>query len=281
MRRDGHRFQRIAEQVDQHLLNLDPVGKHQIARRVQVEAQEHALFAGAGEPERAGLFDHFRKTLDALLGRVARDEVAQSPDDVAGADRLLGGAIERRFDLRRVGVGAASQQAARSLHVVADGRQRLIEFVGEGGSHLAHRAQTRDVDQFGLQFLQPCLGLLLLGEIADEARKEGLSSRMHLADGEMHRKRRAVLAHAGDDAADADDAPFTRLQVAGEVAVMAAAIRLRHQLADVFSDRLGFGVAELTLGGAGEELHDAVLVDHDHRIRDRIQDRAKVPLAES
>src|SRR6185295_18648232 len=95
----------------------------------------------------------------------------------------------------------------------------------------------------------------------------------------MHRKGGAVLAHAGHDAANADDVPFTRLQIAGEVAVMAAAIRLRHQLADIFSNRLGFGVAELTFGSAGEELHDAMLVDHDHRIRDRIQDRAKVPLA--
>ena len=208
MRRDGHRFQRIAEQVDQHLLYLDPVGKHQIVRRVQVEAQKHALFAGAGEPECAGLFDHFRKALDALLGRVAGDEVAQSPDDVAGANRLLSGAIERGFDLRRVGVGAISQQAARSLHVIADGRQRLIELVGQGGSHFAHRAEARDVDQFGLQFLQPRLGLLLLGEVADEARKEGLSCRIHLADGEVHRKCRAVLAHAGDDTPDTDDAPF-------------------------------------------------------------------------
>src|SRR5258705_5758130 len=101
---------------------------------------------------------------------------------------------------------------------------------------------------------------------------------MHLADGEMHRKRRAVLAHAGDDAADADDAPFAGLEIAGDVAVMTAAIRLRHQLADVPPDRLGFAVTELTLGGAGEELHDAMLVDYDHRIRDRIQDRAKVAL---
>jgi hypothetical protein len=52
VRRDGHRFQRIAEQVDQDLLNLDPVGKHQIARRVQVEAQKHALFAGGWWPGR-------------------------------------------------------------------------------------------------------------------------------------------------------------------------------------------------------------------------------------
>ena len=36
---------------------------------------------------------------------------------------------------------------------------------------------------------------------------------------------------------------------------------------------------ELTHGGAGEELHDAMLINHDHHIRDRIQDRAKVPLA--
>jgi hypothetical protein len=135
------------------------------------------------------------------------------------------------------------------------------------------------MDQLGLQFLQPRLGLLLLGEIADEACKERLPSRMHLADGEMHRKCRAVLAHAGDDAPDADDAPFARLEVAGDVSVMTAAIRLRHQLADVLPDRLGFAVAELTLGGAGVELHDAMLVDHDHRIRNRIQDRAKVALA--
>ena len=34
-----HRFQRVAEQIDQHLLDLDPVGQHQVARRVEVEAQ--------------------------------------------------------------------------------------------------------------------------------------------------------------------------------------------------------------------------------------------------
>ncbi len=161
--------------------------------------------------------------------------------------------------------------------LIAD--KRLVELVGEGGCHLAHGAETGDVDQFGLQFLQTCLGLLLFGEIADETRKVRLPTRLHLADGEMHRKRGAVLAHAGHDAADADNASFTGLQVAGEVAVMAAAIRLRHQFADILSDRLGFGVAELARGGAGKELHDAMLVDHDHRIRDRIQDRAKVPLA--
>ena len=70
------------------------------------------MFAGAGEPERAGLLDQFRKTLDALLRCLARDEVAQSPDDVAGADGLLRGTVERGLDLRRVDVGAGREQAA-------------------------------------------------------------------------------------------------------------------------------------------------------------------------
>ncbi len=60
---------------------------------------------------------------------------------------------------------------------------------------------------------------------------------------------------------------------------MAAAIRLRHQHADVLADRFGFAVAELSFGGAREKLHDAMLVNHDHRIGDRVQDRAKMPLA--
>ena len=42
-----HRLQRIAKQVDQHLLDLDPVGQHQVDCRIEVEAQLHALLAGA------------------------------------------------------------------------------------------------------------------------------------------------------------------------------------------------------------------------------------------
>ena len=133
------------------------------------------LFAGTGEPERAGLLDQFRNTFDALLRCLARDEIAQSPDDVAGADGLLGGAVERGLDLRRVDVGAAREQAARSLHVIADGRKRLIEFVGQRGCHLSHRAETRHVNELGLQFLQSCLRLLLLGEVAHKTCEEGLS----------------------------------------------------------------------------------------------------------
>jgi len=54
--------------------------------------------------------------------------------------------------------------------------------VGEGGGHLAHGAEARDVDQLGLQLLQAGLGLLVFGEIAHEAGEIGLAARLHLAD---------------------------------------------------------------------------------------------------
>ena len=101
----------------------------------------------------------------------------------------------------------------------------------------------------------------------------------HLADGKLHRKGRAVLALADDDAADADDAPLAGDLVAIEIAVVAAAVRLRHQHADVEPGRLGGADAEQAFGGAAEGLNDAEFVDHDHRVRNGIEDRLQMRLA--
>ena len=59
-----------------------------------------------------------------------------------------------------------------------------------------------------LQLLQPGLGQLPLGQVADEAGEVALPRRAHLADRELHGKGRAVLALAHDDAPDADDPPL-------------------------------------------------------------------------
>jgi hypothetical protein len=44
--------------------------------------------------------------------------------DLASANGLIRGAIQRRFDLRHVGVSARRQKTVRSLHVVADRGER-------------------------------------------------------------------------------------------------------------------------------------------------------------
>jgi hypothetical protein len=78
--------------------------------------------------------------------------------------------------------------------------------MGERRRHFAHRGQARDVDEFGLQFLQPGFRSLPFSQITDEAGKETLVARIHFADGKLHRECRAVLALPHHDAADADDA---------------------------------------------------------------------------
>ena len=106
------------------------------------------------------------------------------------------------------------------------------------------------MDQLGLQLLQPRLGLLPLGQVADEAGEEALVARAHLADRKLHREGRAVLALADHDAADADDAPLAGRQVAREIAVVALAVGRRHQHLDVLADHLRRRIAEQPLGGA-------------------------------
>ena len=82
-----------------------------------------ALLTGTGETERACFLDQFRNAFDALLRILPGNEIAQSPDDLARADCLFGGAVERRFDFRCIGVGLLRQKPARTFHVVADGRK--------------------------------------------------------------------------------------------------------------------------------------------------------------
>ncbi|MGY2933383.1 hypothetical protein ACVWZ6_002985 [Bradyrhizobium sp. GM6.1] len=154
-----------------------------------------------------------------------------------------------------------------------------FELVGERRGHLAHRGQPRDMDELGLQFLEPRLGLLMLGEVADESGEIRLGARLHLADRQMHRKGGSVAALACHDTPDADDMRISGGAVARDVAVVAGAVGLRHQDADVLADGLLLGPAEQALGRRAEELDDAVAVDDDHCIGNGLEDRLEVSLA--
>ena len=132
------------------------------------------------------------------------------------------------------------------------------------------------MDEFGLQFLQPRLGLLPFGQVADEAGEEALIAHVHFADGKLHGKGRAVVALADDDAADADDPPLAGAQIAVEVAVMIVAVRLRHQHLDILAHDLRRPIAEQPLRRGAERLHAAALVDDDHGLRDGVEDRLQM-----
>src|SRR3546814_7201080 len=61
------------------------------------------------------------------------------------------------------------QHVASRLEIEGHGGKRLIEFVSQCRGHCTHRAQSGDVDQFGLEFLELELVLLFGGEIADRS----------------------------------------------------------------------------------------------------------------
>jgi hypothetical protein len=93
-----HGFKRVTKQVDQDLLDLNPVHQHLVVLRVQIEPNMYALLAGAGETESAGFLDQFGKAFDALLGFAPSHEIAQPPDELAGTDCLFGSAVQRAFN---------------------------------------------------------------------------------------------------------------------------------------------------------------------------------------
>src|SRR4249919_3889301 len=104
------------------------------------------------------------------------------------------------------------------------------------------------MNQFGLQLLQPGFGLLALAQITDESREIAIRARFHLADRQLHRERRAILALADDHTADPDDPPLPCCQIALYIAVMLLPIRRRHEHAHVLADHMFRTVAEQPYG---------------------------------
>ena len=274
-----HGLARVAHQVDQDLLDLDPVGPHGLQAGGDADPGDQALLPGPDEGQRARLLDQPRDGLEPALRLAAGDELPQAADDLTGPQGLLGGLVED-LDGLRDGLGIRlGQQAPAAPGVVGDGAERLVQLVGQGGGHRAHRAQARDVDELGLQFLEARLGPLPLGQVVDEAGEEDLLARAHLADGELHRKGRAVRPLARHDPVGSDDAALPGAPVVREVAVVLAAHRLGHQHAHVPPDGRGRGIAEEALGRRAEGGDGPRLVDDDHGLGHGVEDRAQVGLA--
>ena len=137
------------------------------------------------------------------------------------------------------------------------------------------------MDEFGLQFLKSCLGLLMFRQIPNEAGEVRLTARLHFADRKMHWKGRPVLSLTGYDFSDADDMPLASRSIPLEITVVARTIRVWHQDVDVLTDDFALSMAKLPLRSAAKELDDASTVDHDHRVRDRLQNRLKVTFPSS
>src|SRR5208283_1176989 len=73
------------------------------------------------------------------------------------------------------------------------------------------------------------LSTLALGQIVDDTGEEVAPVQAHLADGQIQRENRAVLALTGYFPPDADDLLDARPEVSSEVAVVSLPVRRGHQ----------------------------------------------------
>ena len=247
--------------------------------RLHFSGGADAAFAGARQRQAARVLDDRGKIFDMFGNLATRDEIAQAPNDLSRAERFFRGFADCFTDEDAAGFVAPVEQLAGGFHVIGDRGQRLIQFVRQGRGHGAHRAHARNVNQLGLQFLEPQFRPLLIGEVADESGEDTMAIGIHLADRQFHRKRASVAAFAHDDAADPDDAAGTGGQIVRDIIVVAVLIGIWHQHADIASDQLGFGITEQPFRCGAERHDDAAFVDHDHRARHRRQDRTNVQFA--
>ena len=110
-----HGLDGVADQVEQHLLDLDAVGQHQIgasgrSRKRPGRRSPSRRPGRACSPPRSA----WRRFSIAPLAFAAGHELAQAADDLAGAQRLVGGLVDRVAQHGRLLAVDPLQQAAGS-----------------------------------------------------------------------------------------------------------------------------------------------------------------------
>src|SRR5207247_587610 len=121
---------------------------------------------------------------------------------------------------------------------------------------------------------QLALGLLALGDVADEAREGRRARQWDPRDRELDGELRPVGAHARDLQPVAEDPRVTGLEIAGESRAMLVAKAGRDDHLDhLAADDLVGLVPEGLLGGRVELEHAPVVVDRDDAVVRRLDDR--------
>ena len=179
------------------------------------------------------------------------------------------------MDLREVRLRAV-EHAVAGLGVGGNRRERLVQFVGNAGGHLAHRGEAGDLRQTGLGAAALLLHLPVLGQVVDEAHEAWRCGARDLAHRQARREQAPVLALALHLPAAADHVGDAGDQVAADVRVMRRGDIRRHQHADVVAEAVGGAMAEKALNRAVDGLDEAAVVDDDDCIDCGVQQGLQV-----
>lgn len=198
----------------------------------------------------------------------------QGGHPVGQVSGVFGGGAHEGGDLvggGRLGTSSLVEPAGKGLGEELDAGELLAEVVVQVLPD-ALLGNLGDAEDLGLEASS-------LGDVPEDAGEEATAADVKLADGEVDGEDGAVLAAAEDLAADADDAALAGLAVAGEVAVMAGAVGLGHEGADVASEELSWGPSEHPLGSRVDGVDEAAVVDGDDALDGGVEDGAEAGVA--
>lgn len=138
----GQGVERIANQIQQNLLDLDPIDEHRAHIGGDGDPASHAARAGVDRTEAACLLGEFSRFLDRPLQFAVRHELAQAMHYPPRAQGFLARSLERFVHrLRRPAFGSG-EQGRGSLNIVRDGHERLVQFMRQCGCHGANRTDA-------------------------------------------------------------------------------------------------------------------------------------------
>ena len=110
------------------------------------------------------------------------------------------------------------------------------------------------------------------GKIPHDSREYSPLSRTRFPNSKVHGKGCPVFAPARYVTTDADNFSLTGSKVVGEILVMAAVVRFRHEHHDVFANHFIAAVTENPNRSRIKRLHGTFLINGNDAVNDRIQD---------
>ena len=163
-----HGFNAVYDQVQQHLLQLNPVTEDRPFADGEVSVQHDALPLQLGADER----QHFPDGVVDVEPRQFRPgfpgERSQAADDVArlvAAPQDARDRVPRFVKIRLLAV----QPSQAGVGVGRDGGEGLVDLMGNGGDQFAHGRQPRDAGEFRLSVSQRLIGVSAFRDVHDRA----------------------------------------------------------------------------------------------------------------
>ena len=152
--RSAHRFDGVEDQVEHHLLKLDPISRNERQAFRQLCLQQSPGSAQFAARQCDDFADHLVDVQQVLARRGLSDERTHPADDVAGSSPGPDDPIESLSNLLRIG-WLHIEPAQSGLRIGDHRGDRLIDLMGDRGRQLPHGHDAVGVRERLSFFLRP------------------------------------------------------------------------------------------------------------------------------